>query len=158
MSAAITSATLLQGPAGGEAHSACVCTSTSEQKWLWPSTNPGTSVRPARSVTSVAAPLCFITSASVPTATILPPAIATASAARLGGVHRDDRAAANDPLGGGGNRELGRDADRDEGGGKAAWHDGLPKANRATRATKCGPRMPESLAKATGRDSGMARD
>ena len=52
----------------------------SEKKWLWPSTKPGTSVLPPRSITSVASPLCFITSASLPTATILPAAIATASA------------------------------------------------------------------------------
>lgn len=50
------------------------------KKWLWPSTKPGTSVRPARSVTAVSGPASFITSARPPTATILPPAIATASA------------------------------------------------------------------------------
>jgi hypothetical protein len=57
----------------------------SDMKWLWPSTKPGTSVRPARSVTSVAGPASFITSAAVPTATIFPFAIATASAAGWAG-------------------------------------------------------------------------
>jgi hypothetical protein len=47
---------------------------------MWESTNPGTSIRPARPMTSVCGPMYADTSASVPTATIRPPATATALA------------------------------------------------------------------------------
>jgi hypothetical protein len=47
---------------------------------MWESMNPGTSIRPARPMTSVCGPMYADTSASVPTATIRPPATATARA------------------------------------------------------------------------------
>jgi hypothetical protein len=53
---------------------------TAMLKWLWPSMNPGTSVRPSRSTTTVCGPRCRSTSAADPTALIFPSLTATASA------------------------------------------------------------------------------
>ena len=49
-------------------------------EWKWLSASPGTTVRPPRSITRVAAVSCARTSASVPTARIRPSAMATARA------------------------------------------------------------------------------
>src|SRR3989338_3033871 len=56
--------------------------SPSRSRWAWASISPGTTVRPARSTRRVCGPASASTSAVVPTARILSPLTATASATR----------------------------------------------------------------------------
>ena len=51
-----------------------------ETGWTWASWNPGTSIRPPRSITSVDVPMRSATVASVPTATMRPSRTPTACA------------------------------------------------------------------------------